>query len=80
MGDPGVLAEAAFAAGLDPLEATAVLASDRYASEVRAEEAYWRREGIQAVPTFVINSKYVISGGHPPEAFERALGRIAKGH
>jgi predicted DsbA family dithiol-disulfide isomerase len=77
MGDHAVLAEAAFAAGLDPIEAAAVLASDRFASDVRAEEAYWRREGVQAVPTFVINGKYVISGGHPPEAFERALGKIA---
>lgn len=77
MGDHGVLAEAAFAAGLDPIAAAAVLASDAFASEVRAEENYWRREGVQAVPTFIINGKYVISGGHPPEAFERALGKIA---
>lgn len=77
LGDHGVLAEAAFAAGLDPIEAAAVLASDRYASDVRAEENYWRREGVSAVPTFIINGKYVISGGHPPEAFERALGKIA---
>jgi predicted DsbA family dithiol-disulfide isomerase len=77
MGDHAVLAQCALAAGLDPLTATEILASDRYASDVRAEEHYWRREGVQAVPTFVINGKYVISGGHPPEAFERALGKIA---
>ena len=77
IGDHEVLAEAAFAAGLDPVAAAAVLASDRYASEVRGEEAYWRREGISAVPTFIINGQYVISGGHPPEAFERALAKIA---
>lgn len=77
MGDHRVLAEAAFAAGLDPIEAAAILTSDRYTSEVRAEENYWRREGVQAVPTFIINGKYVISGGHPPEAFERALSKIA---
>ncbi len=77
MGDHAVLADAAFAAGLDPIEAAAILASDRYANEVRAEENYWRREGVQAVPTFIINGKYVISGGHPPEAFERALSKIA---
>ena len=77
IGDHEVLAEAAFAAGLDPIEAAAILASERYASAVRAEENYWRREGVQAVPTFIINGKYVISGGHPPEAFERALSKIA---
>ena len=77
MGDHDVLAECAFAAGLDPIEAAAILSSDRYANDVRAEENYWRREGVQAVPTFIINGKYVISSGHPPEAFERALGKIA---
>ncbi|NJS14490.1 MAG: thioredoxin domain-containing protein, partial [Sphingopyxis sp.] len=65
------------AAGLDYEAALALLAGDGFASEVRAEEAYWRREGVSAVPTFIINGKYVISGGHPPEAFERALGKIA---
>lgn len=77
IGDHAVLADAAFAAGLDPIEAAAVLSEGRFANEVRAEEQYWRREGVQAVPTFIINGKYVISGGHPPEAFERALGKIA---
>lgn len=77
MGDPAVLADAAEAAGLDREAALALLASEACASEVRAEEHYWRREGVQAVPTFVINGKYVISGGHPAEAFERALGKIA---
>jgi len=77
MGDHAVLAKAARAAGLDPIEAAAILASDRYATDVRGEEAYWRREGVSAVPTFIIDGKYVISGGHPPEAFERALRKIA---
>mgnify|MGYP002784388249 CR=1 FL=1 len=77
MGDPGVLTDCAAAAGLDPIEAAAILSSDRYASAVRAEESYWRREGVQAVPTFIVAGKYVISGGHPPEAFERALAKIA---
>ena len=78
MGDPAVLSEAAFAAGLDPLAARALLDSDRYAAEVRAEEAAWRGEGIAAVPTFVINGRYVISGGHSADIFERALLRIAE--
>jgi predicted DsbA family dithiol-disulfide isomerase len=77
MGDHGVLAECAFAAGLDAVAAAEVLASGAYAAEVRAEEAYWRREGINAVPTFIINGKYAISGGQSADVFERALGRIA---
>ncbi|MEY4269845.1 MAG: hypothetical protein RLZZ58_1061 [Pseudomonadota bacterium] len=77
LGDPAVLVDAAAAAGLDREAACAILASDAHASTVRAEEAYWRREGISAVPTFIINGKYVISGGQPVDIFERALARIA---
>lgn len=78
LGDPAVLADAAVAAGLDREAALAILASDAHASDVRAEENYWRREGVNAVPTFIINGQYIISGGHPPEAFERALAKIAE--
>ena len=33
--------------------------------------------GIDAVPAVVINGRYLISGGQPPEAFEQALRQIA---
>jgi predicted DsbA family dithiol-disulfide isomerase len=75
--DHGVLIETAEAAGLDGLEAAAILATDRFASDVRAEEAAWRQQGISAVPTLIINDRYVISGGQTAEVFERALRRIA---
>jgi predicted DsbA family dithiol-disulfide isomerase len=75
--DHEVLAEAAGAAGLDAAEARAILASDRYAEEVRAEEALWQSRGINAVPAVVIDQRYLISGGQPVEAFERALREIA---
>jgi predicted DsbA family dithiol-disulfide isomerase len=75
--DPAVLAEAAGAAGLDAAEARAILASDRYAQEVRAEETLWQSRGINAVPAVVIDERYLISGGQPVEAFERALREIA---
>jgi predicted DsbA family dithiol-disulfide isomerase len=29
------------------------------------------------VPAVIINGKYIISGGQPPETFERALRSIA---
>ena len=46
-------------------------------ADVRAAEAHWRDEGIAAVPTLIIDDEFVITGGHPPEAFERALRKIA---
>jgi len=75
--DPEVLVAAAQAAGLAPAAAREVLTSGRYAEEVRAAERHWHANGISAVPAVVINDRYLISGGQPAEAFERALRTIA---
>lgn len=72
-----VLVAAAGKAGLDPDAAREVLASGRYAEEVRQAEQLWQSRGISAVPAVVIDDRYLISGGQPPEAFEQALRRIA---
>jgi predicted DsbA family dithiol-disulfide isomerase len=78
--DPGnhdALVAAAEKAGLDPAAALAVLKSDRYAEEVRADEAFWRGKGINAVPSVIVNDRYLISGGQPAQEFERQLRQIA---
>lgn len=72
-----VLVAAAEKAGLDGAAAREVLASDRYAEEVRAAEQLWQSRGIRSVPAIVIEDKWLISGGQPPEAFENALRQIA---
>ncbi|HTK35881.1 MAG TPA: DsbA family oxidoreductase [Caulobacteraceae bacterium] len=77
LGDPEVLAAAAERAGLDRDAAHEVLRSGRYAAEVRAAERQWQEAGISSVPAVVINDRYLISGGQPPETFESALRRIA---
>ncbi len=64
-------------AGLDAGQATDILASDRYAEEVRAQEQFFLTRGIQSVPATIINGRQLISGGQPPEAFELALRQIA---
>jgi predicted DsbA family dithiol-disulfide isomerase len=75
--DAGVLTQAAEAAGLDRAEAGEVLASGRYATEVRGAEDLWRARGITSVPAVVVEGKYLISGGQPAAAFEEALRKIA---
>ena len=75
--DHGVLLEVVEAAGLDAGEAAAVLGSDRYAQAVRIAEQTWRQNGISAVPTLIVEGRYVISGGQTGEVFAKALGRIA---
>lgn len=75
--DHEVLVTAATEVGLDPAAARDILASGRYADEVRAAEQLWQSRGISAVPAVIINEKYLISGGQPAEAFEQALRGIA---
>lgn len=72
-----VLLQAATTAGLDAPTAAQVLDSGQYAKEVRGHEAMWQQAGIRSVPSIIINHKHLISGGQPPEVFERALRQIA---
>jgi predicted DsbA family dithiol-disulfide isomerase len=75
--DVETLVTAAELAGLDPQAARAVITENRYADEVRTAEAGWRKAGINAVPSVVVNQRYLLQGGQPPEAYEEALRRIA---
>ena len=76
-GDRETLVETAASVGLDAGAAREVLESGRYINEVRAAERAWREEGISAVPSIVINDRYIITGGQPAATFERALRSIA---
>ena len=75
--DRDVLVEVATQAGLDPVRAREVLESNSYADEVREREQFYGRQGISAVPSVIVNDKYLIQGGQPVEVFERALREIA---
>jgi predicted DsbA family dithiol-disulfide isomerase len=76
-GDPAVLLDLVGSLGLDVPAASEVLASGRYADEVRAAERHWQQAGISSVPAVIINDRHLISGGQPPEVFEQALRQIA---
>ncbi|MDC8774366.1 DsbA family oxidoreductase [Roseateles albus] len=76
-GSHAVLLEAAVGVGLDGTAASALLASDSLAEEVREAEAFWQAQGISSVPAIIINQRHLISGGQPPEVFEQALRQIA---
>jgi len=75
--DHTVLVQRAAAVGLDAQAARAVLGSQAYAAEVRAQEQHWQGLGIQSVPAIILNDQYLISGGQPPEVFEQALRQVA---
>jgi predicted DsbA family dithiol-disulfide isomerase len=75
--DRQVLIDIATQAGLDPMRAREILESDRYADAVRERERFYGERGIQAVPSVIVNDKYLIQGGQPVEVFEQALRQIA---
>ncbi len=75
--DTETLVAAAVSVGLDGEAARELLTSGAFINEVRTDEAFWREQGIHAVPAIVIDKQYMILGGQPVEAFERAIRRIA---
>lgn len=75
--DADVLATCAERAGLEGDKARAVLASDDYADVVRADEARYQQAGVSAVPAFIINQKYMISGAQEPDSLIEAFRQIA---
>jgi predicted DsbA family dithiol-disulfide isomerase len=74
VGEDETLVEVAAGAGLDTDEVRAVLAdASAYADAVRADEREAAELGITAVPFFVIDRRYGISGGQPATVFTQAL-------
>ncbi len=73
LGDTETLVKLASEVGIDAEEARAVLASDRYADEVRADIQRARRLGVQGVPFFAIDEKYGVSGAQPAEVLKEVL-------
>jgi predicted DsbA family dithiol-disulfide isomerase len=74
--DLDVLVAAAGRAGLDEELARAVVADGRYADAVREEQQFWLGKGINAVPSFILDGRYLIPGAQDPEVFVAALTRL----
>lgn len=73
IGNPGVLADIAAAAGMDRAVTARLLASDADADDIRARDEDARRKGVSAVPTFLIAQQYVVSGAQPPEFWDQVI-------
>ncbi|BFP56092.1 DsbA family oxidoreductase [Streptomyces sp. CMC78] len=77
--DDEVLLALAVEAGLDGDEARAVLADpEAYADDVRTDGREAAELGANAVPFFVLDRRYGISGGQPSEVFVQALEQAWK--
>lgn len=76
-GDHEVLIRLAEKVGLDAEGAKEVLATDAYAAEVRERQRFYQEQGINSVPSIIINDRYLVQGGQPSEAFVQALRQVA---
>jgi predicted DsbA family dithiol-disulfide isomerase len=75
--DAEVLVNCAESAGLEGSEARAILSSDQYADAVREDEAKYQQAGVSAVPAYIINQTYLVSGAQEPETLIQAFREIA---
>lgn len=73
-----VLLECVDALGLDVKKARDVLNSDQYAVAVRKDEATYQKAGVSAVPAFIVNGKYLISGAQESDTLVQALQEMAE--
>jgi predicted DsbA family dithiol-disulfide isomerase len=73
LGDSQTLVRLAAEVGLDEAEAREVLAGDAYATEVAEDLSLARSFGISAVPFFVLDRKYGISGAQETAVLRQAL-------
>jgi predicted DsbA family dithiol-disulfide isomerase len=74
--DREVLADLAASVGLDRDAAAALLGSDDEAAFVRAERDEAHRNGISAVPTFVVAGEWMLQGALETEKWVKALTHL----
>jgi predicted DsbA family dithiol-disulfide isomerase len=79
IGDRETIVGLAGDAGLDRDEARAVLAGDRFAAEVRADERLAQELDIHGVPFFVMAGRLGVSGAQPPDVLAGALAKAWDG-
>ena len=73
IGDIGVLTKIGAAHGLDAEDVEAYLESNDNVRLIYDENAHAHRLGINGVPSFAFNDKFVISGAQEPQVLERVL-------
>jgi len=76
--DREVLVGIAASVGIETQAVLAALDDEEIREVVKQEESQFKQMGIQSVPAFIINNKYLISGGQPVEAFVQGLQEIAE--
>jgi predicted DsbA family dithiol-disulfide isomerase len=63
---------------LDEVRAQAILSSDEFSEEVKAEEEFYKNLGINSVPSLIVNQKYLLQGAQPSSALINAFQQMIK--
>jgi predicted DsbA family dithiol-disulfide isomerase len=77
VGDREVLLDIAEAEGFNRTEASAAMAEDALAIATRMEEQRGREMGINSVPSFVVEGKYLVQGAREPGDYAELLRQVA---
>ena len=76
--DREVLLEIAESEGFDRAAAAAALDDEALAIATRMEEKRGLEMGINSVPSFIVNGRYLIPGAQGPEVYAAALRKVAE--
>lgn len=79
VGNHAVLAEIGAAIGLEPTAVSSMLGSKEFADAVQHDVSEARQLGINAVPFFVFNRKYGVSGAQDKQVFLQTLEKALEG-
>lgn len=72
------LIEAAQNTGLETTEAARTLREETYAAEVKNQAQQWLNAGIHAVPSYVLDRQYLISGAQDSALFKTQIEKMIK--
>jgi predicted DsbA family dithiol-disulfide isomerase len=78
VGDREVLLDIAEAEGFDRTAADTALDDEALAIATRMEEKRGLEMGINSVPSFIVNGRYLVPGAQEPEVYAAALRRVAE--
>lgn len=77
IGAINVLTEIAAEAGMDRALVARLLEGAADVEEIRAREAHARERGVRAVPTFILDNRYVLAGAQPTETWLQVIDELA---
>jgi predicted DsbA family dithiol-disulfide isomerase len=76
IGDLATLAAIAGEAGMDARVVARLLATDADRDDIVAREADARKKGVRAVPTFLVDRRYVLEGAQPTDLWLKVIDEI----